>query len=250
MKTSINNTQNVFTANSFMPLSQLNQSYINKASCDEFCFSEMYVDLDRDKSVSKDRAFLKGKINGFDTTIRKAYSKTCLFLEGEIGNRNIAIQSGETKGNKRTVKCLGEINGKQVNITVESDVANVFKKSIFGNKKLCDIPKIVEIKGEFDNKPFDLKIPNADVPSDTDTKNLVAVALNLYGLSPQIYKNKIVGVNWKDDVWDSYDKYTEEQNQNKKENIDPIIQSTASNAIIIVTTSLITTLLGKCIKSK
>lgn len=187
----------------------------------------------------RNRLIYKGKVNGFDTVLKYSFDNNNMYIEGKIGDSKINLESDENN------KISGAINGKKFNINFESDVEKMFKKTIFG-EKLNKPPKYVSFIGEFDNKPFEIKIPGAKIPNDTDTKNLLALLLDFSGMCPEVYQNKMVGVSWKNKLLEVEGEIRDKHEKNKKDNMDTLIKP----LLLALVTSVLTTLLGKLDKSK
>lgn len=100
--------------------------------------------------------------------------------EGSIGGKDIVLHQ---KSN--------HISGVYNNKNVELDISIDFKKK---KDRVGYGANAVTLNGTIDNKPYSISLPNAEIPQDEDTRDIITSILALNWLAPFTVDNKIIKV--------------------------------------------------------
>lgn len=230
----------------------LSKKIINEGINDTFGFSEMYMKHnDTIEKGLEERGILTGKINGKNFTLKQSYSNDdSEYIEGEIGEKKINLETRykKNRSNINTETCIGEFNGKKFEFEFNGGI-NFAKRTLLGIKT-NDLPKVFIIKGKYNNNPVEIRIPGSKIPKDSELRDLVTLISSRNGFSIETYKDEIVGFDWKQSLYENYQKIKEKDEEKIKENVNPVVQNAIGVIVTGILTSVSTLLLNKFIGKK
>lgn len=186
-----------------------NAGNIPPIKADSVEFLGMYTDL---KCINSNctQFILEGKINDQNSFIKtvRLYGPSNEEIEGYIGNKKIQLNSlvNESESDNISKTYVGTFNNKNINLTIEHDCTpdnDGWFKSYF-KKNVIKLPNNVSIKGTIDNKPYEINLPHAKIPRDSDEKDLVTLLLKNESLEISTIKNEIVGFQPDENRWEEY----------------------------------------------
>lgn len=204
---------------------------------DSLEFLDMYSHLKLNEDISTNGMYIReGKVNGKNTLIKSVltedYSDSYKIIkEGHIDNKKLLLNiNGTEDSQKHYAKYKGKYNDKDIDLTVElpkekNKVAGWFNKVI--RHKLY-IPDYISIKGTIDGKAYELNLPNAKVPRDSDTKDIVSLILFDEGYHPAVINGDIVALRPDKTRIGRWKRGINKQEDFFKENVKPLITQTVS----------------------
>jgi len=204
---------------------------------DSVSFLEMYAKLKRNKELSfAGTSIEEGEINNRNTILKTVAvgENNTYHQDGTIGDKTLSLEIDSKKTpDGQEISYQGRFNNKNINLTLFiPKESNIFKR--FYNHNLRNrlyIPDEMTLKGTIDNVPYEITLPNAKVPQNSDEKDLLMLILCNHDYLPGIAngkiisivpgENKIRGVKYKEKKRDEF----------FAENVKPIISQALSTVV-------------------
>jgi len=205
---------------------------------DSLEFLDMYSHLKLNGDISTNGMYIReGKVNGKNARLKSILTEDCsdsykVIKEGYIDNKKLLVNISGIEGQqKETAKYKGKYNDKDIDLTIElpkekNKVTGWFNKVI--RHKLYT-PSYISIKGTIDGKPYELNLPNAKVPRDSDTKDIVTLILFDAGYHPAVIDGEIVAIRPDKTRLGEWKREINKQENFFKENVKPLISQTISS---------------------
>jgi len=202
---------------------------------DSLAFLEMYAKLKVNADISTDGLMIReGKINGSDALVKTVLISDAphacnIEQEGSIGSKKFLLDADSVENkDKEFITYKGEFNNKQVDLTVEVPKDKNKVKSFFVNlfRHKMYVPPYVNIKGSIDGKPYELTLPDAKVPRDTDEKDIVSLLLFNERLIPAVINGNIAALKPDMVRVNRWKRGIDKQDNFFKENFKPLLDQT------------------------
>lgn len=167
-------------------------------------------------------AVFDGTLNDKNAEMKVISDRKDTYYEGKIGDKKVLLM-------QKNKNITGTYGGKEVNITFDynqpSAISKFFNCTLRGR---VFKPDYFNISGTIGGKPMSINLPNAEIPTDDDERDMISLALLDCGLEARTFGNKIIGIGYsnhcRSNIIDS------KQNRDKKidENVKPIVMQSIS----------------------
>ncbi len=223
------NSTNPTTSNTASPPTAATQN-------DSVSFLEMFAKMNRNKELSFSGTTVEdGKINNQYAIVKTVFDDSDnAYQEGKIGDKELNLIISENKSStSKEISYQGSFNNKNIELTLSiPQEPNIFKR--FYNQRLHNrlyIPDTMTVKGTIDNVPYEITLPNAKVPENSDEKDLLMLILNNHDYNPGIANGKIISIAPGENKIRRVKNNAKKRDEFFATNISPLISQTLSTTL-------------------
>lgn len=220
------------------------QNYIQNGNSDTIYLNkDLVVLLSLDKEKNALGTIIDGKINNkdamFKTAIRPDLNES--WYEGALNNQYFLFHSSD-KGKLYDGKYGNDEFRLNVAYNEPSLFSKIFKEKLGGQSF---IPDYFTVTGYIGDRKINISLPNANIPHDEKTKDLLALILDEHGLKAQTINNEIKSLAFSAEAIKYLKTKIEKRDKLINNDIKPIIMQGVSSALGLIVGSVMSALLLK-----